>query len=64
VKIYADAYSRDKQFFAFYRSLQAYRTALVSKDTSFLLSPDSSFFRFFNGLSKPGTPPAPTPSPH
>lgn len=69
VKIYADAYGRDKQFFAFYRSLQAYRTALVSKDTSFLLSPDSSFFKFFNGLSKPGanspaTPPATTPAPH
>ena len=51
VKIYADAYGKDKPFFAFYRSLQAYRTALVNKDTSFVLSPDSSFFRYFNGLS-------------
>jgi len=50
IKIYADAYGKDKQFFAFYRSLQAYRTALINKDTSFVLSPDSSFFRFFNGL--------------
>jgi modulator of FtsH protease HflC len=51
IKIYADAFGRDKQFFAFYRSLQAYRAALNGHDTSFVLSPDSSFFRFFNGLS-------------
>ncbi|HEV2186660.1 MAG TPA: protease modulator HflC [Stellaceae bacterium] len=56
IKIYADAYSQDKVFFAFYRSLQAYRNALNSKDTSFILSPDGNFFRFFNGIS--GTAPA------
>jgi len=56
IKIYADAYGQDKVFFAFYRSLQAYRNALNGKDTSFVLSPDSSFFRFFNGIS--GTAPA------
>jgi membrane protease subunit HflC len=56
IKIYADAYSQDKAFFAFYRSLQAYRSALNNKDTSFVISPDSNFFRFFNGLS--GTAPA------
>jgi membrane protease subunit HflC len=54
IKIYADAYGKDKAFFAFYRSLQAYRAALVNKDTSFVLSPDNSFFRFFNGLSGAG----------
>ncbi|HTQ34807.1 MAG TPA: protease modulator HflC [Stellaceae bacterium] len=64
IKIYADAYGKDKQFFAFYRSLQAYRTALVSKDTSFVLSPDSSFFRFLNGLpNKPANPSPPPASP-
>lgn len=56
IKIYADAYNQDKTFFAFYRSLQAYRNALGNKDTSFLLSPDSYFFRFLNGPS--GTAPA------
>lgn len=62
IKIYADAYSQDKAFFAFYRSLQAYRHALESKDTSFILSSESNFFRFFNGLSGTGTAPAsPTP---
>ena len=62
IKIYADAYGRDKSFFAFYRSLQAYRAALVNKDTSFVLSPDNSFFRFFNGLSGTGASSSPAPA--
>ena len=49
IKIYADAYNQDKGFFAFYRSLQAYRDAFNNKNTSFVLSPDNNFFRFFNG---------------
>lgn len=57
VKIYADAFGQDKEFFAFYRSLQAYRSALNGHDTSFVLSPDSFFFRYFNGL--PGVKGAP-----
>jgi membrane protease subunit HflC len=68
VKTYADAFGQDKQFFAFYRSLQAYRNALNGQDTSFVLAPDNSFFRFFNGLSgnegTPGTPPAAPPAQH
>jgi membrane protease subunit HflC len=48
VKIYADAFSRDPEFFTFYRSLEAYRTALSGDTTTFLLSPDSEFFRYFN----------------
>ena len=64
IKLYADAYGQDKAFFAFYRSLQAYRAALTGRDTSFVLSPDSSFFRFFGGPSGTGLPsPAPTPAP-
>ncbi len=49
IKIYADAFGQDKEFFAFYRSLQAYRDALNGKDTSFILSPEGNFFRFFGG---------------
>lgn len=52
--IYAKAYGQDKNFFAFYRSLEAYRTALVGRNTTFLLSPDSSFFRFFNSAPVSG----------
>ncbi len=47
IKIYADAFGKDKDFFAFYRSLEAYRNALSGSDTTFLLSPDSDFFRYF-----------------
>lgn len=48
VKIYADAFGKDAQFFAFYRSLQAYRTALANGETTtFVLNPDGDFFRFF-----------------
>jgi membrane protease subunit HflC len=47
IRIYADAFSQDKEFFAFYRSMQAYRDALTGRGTSFVLTPDSGFFRFF-----------------
>jgi membrane protease subunit HflC len=47
IKVYAGAFGQDKEFFAFYRSMQAYRDALNGRTTSFVLSPDSGFFRFF-----------------
>lgn len=43
-KIYADAYSKDKNFFEFYRSLQAYEKSLKPENTSYILSPDSGDF--------------------
>jgi membrane protease subunit HflC len=45
--IFADAYSRDPNFFEFYRSMQAYRTALNDNDTTMVLSPDNEFFKYF-----------------
>jgi modulator of FtsH protease HflC len=55
VKIYADAFGKDKNFFAFYRSMQAYREALGGQNTTLVLSPDSDFFRFFgNSAGKSG----------
>ncbi len=45
--IYAKAYSADPEFFAFYRSMEAYESALADGKTSMLLSPDSEFFRYF-----------------
>jgi membrane protease subunit HflC len=54
IKTYADAFGQDKEFFAFYRSLQAYRDALNGKDTSFVLSPEGNFFRFFGGWAGEG----------
>ncbi len=51
IRVYADAFGQDKEFFAFYRSMQAYRDALNGRSTSFVLTPGSGFFRFFE---KPG----------
>ena len=53
IRIYADAFGKDKDFFSFYRSLQAYREALSSQDTTFVLSPDSEFFRYFGSAPRP-----------
>jgi membrane protease subunit HflC len=46
-KIFADAFSRDPDFFAFYRSMQAYEASLKGNDTRLVLRPDSEFFRYF-----------------
>ena len=46
-RIYAEAYSRDPEFFEFYRSMQAYERGLKSSDTRLLISPDSEFFKYF-----------------
>lgn len=46
-RTYAEAYNADPQFFAFYRSLHAYQQALGDQNTTYLLSPDSDFFKFF-----------------
>ena len=58
IRIYADAFGQDKEFFAFYRSMQAYRDALTGHGTSFVLTPDTGFFRFFENSGATETPPA------
>jgi modulator of FtsH protease HflC len=47
--IFAASYGRDPSFAAFYRSMQAYERALAGGDTTMVLSPDSDFFRYFEG---------------
>jgi modulator of FtsH protease HflC len=47
-RIYASAFSRDPDFFAFYRSMQAYEEGLKSNDTRLVITPNSEFFRYFN----------------
>ena len=49
-KIFANAFGRDPQFFAFYRAMQAYEKALIGGETSLILSPDSDFFKFFGTI--------------
>ena len=53
-RIFASAFGRDPQFFAFYRAMQSYEKALIGGDTSLILSPDSDFFKFFDksGVNK------------
>jgi modulator of FtsH protease HflC len=53
-RIFAESYSKDPEFFAFYRSMQAYEAGLKAGESRIVLSPKSDFFRYF------GTP---TPSP-
>ncbi|MGV6800717.1 MAG: protease modulator HflC [bacterium] len=52
--IYNAAYSKDPEFFNFYRSMQSYERALVDGkgQTTYVLSPDSEFFKYFNELGK------------
>lgn len=56
---FADAYQRDPAFFGFYRSMNAYGTALDNTGTTMVLSPNSEFFRFFRNPAGADTPAAP-----
>jgi membrane protease subunit HflC len=59
--IFAAAFGQDPDFFAFYRSMEAYEAALKGGDTRLLLTPDSQFFQYFNnasGKTTAETPPA------
>jgi membrane protease subunit HflC len=44
--IFAEAYGADPEFFDFYRSLNAYRTALQSNNSTMVMAPDSDFFNY------------------
>ena len=46
-QVFAEASRRDADFFAFYRSMGAYRDSFIGKDDVLLLSPDSAFFKYF-----------------
>ena len=49
IAIYADAYGMDEEFFAFSRSLQAYRNAFNSREDVLVVDPNSEFFNYFGG---------------
>jgi modulator of FtsH protease HflC len=51
IKIFADAFGKDADFFSFYRSMQAYEVAFKPGDTRFLVGPNSDFFRYFGSPS-------------
>ena len=55
-KIYAEAFNKDKDFYGFYRRMEAYKQAFGSGGSTMILSPDTDFFRYFNdpaGLASP-----------
>jgi modulator of FtsH protease HflC len=49
-KTYADAYNKDGEFYAFYRSMEVYKNSMKNGDTSMVLSPDSDFFKYFSNM--------------
>jgi modulator of FtsH protease HflC len=53
IKIYADAFNKDKDFYGFMRSMEAYRNTLADPETQLILSPDSAFFRYFQKSPAP-----------
>ena len=59
-RIFAEAFGQDPDFFAFYRSMQAYEQGLQPDGTRLVISPDSEFFEYFNNArGTPATPPRP-----
>ncbi|MBS0126152.1 protease modulator HflC [Thetidibacter halocola] len=53
--IFAGAFGADPEFFAFYRSLQAYERALQGQNSTMVMTPDSQFFEYFKSESAGGT---------
>jgi len=54
-EIYAKAFNRDRDFYRFYRSMEAYKKTFANKGDVMLIEPDSDFFKYFkssNGKSK------------
>lgn len=51
-QIYAEAYKKDADFYALYRSLQAYKNVFISKNDILLLNPAGQFFKYFNNTNK------------
>ena len=52
-EIYAKAYNADPEFFAFHRSLEAYRASFKAQGNVLVLDPNSEFFEYFNKVRKP-----------
>lgn len=58
IGIYAAAFNKDKDFYGFLRSLEAYRATMATPDTRLILSPDSPFFKYFSRGAGGGMAPA------
>ncbi len=51
-KVFAEAFQQDPEFFAFYRSMQAYTKSMAGRGTTMVLNPDSEFFKYFGHPDK------------
>ena len=60
--ILAEAYGADQEFFAFLRSLDAYRRSMTGDNATLMLEPNSAFFDYLHS-PEPPTPPAPAAPP-
>jgi modulator of FtsH protease HflC len=56
IRIFAEAYEKDPEFYQFWRTMQAWRDAFADGESRLLLSPDSDFFKYFRNLSPNGVP--------
>ena len=54
IKIYADAFNVDRDFYSFIRSMEAYKKTMANPQTRLILSPDSAFFKHFREQLKSG----------
>ena len=61
IVIQAEAFNQNPEFYAFYRTLQAYRTSMANQETTLVLSPEGDFFRFFQDITG-GVAPLPVPA--
>ena len=52
--IYAKAYAQDPEFYAFYRSLDAYKSGFKGKSDVLVLDPNSDFFKYFKSGGRAG----------
>ena len=46
-KVYADAFGKDPEFYAFYRTMEAYRASMTGDTTTFIVPPEGDFMRYF-----------------
>ena len=52
-KTYADSFNQDKEFYSFYRSMNAYENSFGNNNDMIVLSPESDFFKFFKNSGRP-----------
>lgn len=54
--IYSDSYRKNPEFYRFYRSLEAYRSAFSKQTDTLVISPDSDFFKYWGEQGSPAAP--------